>query len=197
MLPKMQSQPVVNGTPVKPRDCAIAICVPLDCETFVRAFTCGAEGTFVRDNAREVDKYLSPTQRWIAYEPLATLIGQVLAYAERLGVKVVRNGTLDQFGTLCESYPVVSLVAHWRSARFRESDLVDRALLERMIEPADSKLRGLLWELTGGFEAVEDLLTIRNKALDRWCRGRTICGFVDGGSAQRDADRLASPTGHD
>jgi hypothetical protein len=112
-----------------------------------------------------MDKYLSPNQRWTAYEPLAKLIEQVMTYAERLGVKVVRKATLEQFGALCGSYPVVSLVAHWRSARFRESDLVDRTLLERMARQGDSELGELLRRLTGGFEVAEDLLTILNKAL--------------------------------
>lgn len=165
MSPKTSDRPALGNMPVKPRDCAICICVPLDSETFVRALTCGEPGTFVLENSRASDKYLSPLQRWKLYEPIATLISQVLAQAERRGVRVVRKATLEQFFALCPSVPVLSLVAHWRSARFRASDLVDTNALEALIH-GSSALRQLLWDLSGGYQSTDDLLGILNLALN-------------------------------
>lgn len=39
---------------------------------------------------------------------------------------VVRHASITQFRELCcSSYSVVSLIAHWRSARFRAGDIVN------------------------------------------------------------------------
>jgi hypothetical protein len=165
MLPKTLDRPALIRTPVKPCDCAIAICVPLDYETFVHALTHGEPGTFVLDNSRDIDKHLSPHQRWKFYEPLVRLISQVLDHVERRGVHVVRNATIEHFFALCITYPVVSLVAHWRSARFRMSDLVDTTALEALIY-GDSTLRKLLLDLTGGYQPIDSLLAVLNLALD-------------------------------
>jgi hypothetical protein len=154
----------------KPRNCAVAVCVPLQVETFVRAFEEGEEGTFVRENDRPEYRYLSPVQRWEKYAPLARMIEDLLRHVERLGVRVIRNAQLEDWYELCRSWPVVSLVAHWRSARFRKSDLADAEALAKLAW-SDSALRQTLMAMDGEVamdREVEagELLPLLNRALE-------------------------------
>src|SRR5215472_11040757 len=109
---------------VSPRDCGLAIAIPLDRNSFVSKLSGEADGNFIQNFCAE-RKNLSAKGLWSLYEPYARYAQEVAARAERMGVSVVLDATLGDFISLLTTCEVVTLVAHWKSALFKPADIPD------------------------------------------------------------------------
>lgn len=129
---------------VSPENCAIAVSIPLAREEFLRQFHLGVVGGYVHENTKDSGPAVPGEVHWGCYTPQAELFASVLNDVEKAGVKIVRNAAMGDFHSLLAQYDVVTLVAHWKSAIFRTSDLVDPAALSEALRRGDSLLANLL-----------------------------------------------------
>jgi hypothetical protein len=116
--------------PVQPSDCALVVSVPLDRSAFDADLTAGTDFLrqfAARQAARDVDVL------WRLYEPAAVSVARTAARASRRGVVVRTRATATDFAHCVLQHHVVTLVAHWRSARFRASDILDPQTAGRML----------------------------------------------------------------
>ncbi|HKV91283.1 MAG TPA: hypothetical protein VJW20_01910 [Candidatus Angelobacter sp.] len=103
-----------------PRDCALLIAVPVTREKFLADLEPGHDGDFIQAFCRK--QRLGPDGLWSAYEPVASLTLDVGSEAHRRGVTVMYDATLSEFAERIPRAKVITLVAHWRSAWFRERE---------------------------------------------------------------------------
>ena len=109
-------------TPVSPRDCTLLVAIPLDRETFLADLT-RQDKDFAKTYADETPN-LNDLALWERYEPYAEITRYVCASVRRRGVTVVERATFADFcAALSSNQKVITLVAHWRSARFRAEDI--------------------------------------------------------------------------
>ena len=189
--------------PASPHDCALLIAAPLDRESFFADLE-RRDKEFAR-NFQSQFPALNDDALWRVYQPYAQLAAEVAARAAALGVRVAGGATFADFLRIVCEAPVVTLVAHWRSARFRREDIADaaavRAYLEQhanladsAAEPAWDRLNALLDRIAGedeenpagssGYEAARQY---------RWQGARAqiepgLGGAVRGGAAVEFAD---------
>src|SRR5689334_18190086 len=116
---------VENGRPIKPRDCTLLIAAPLDREHFFADLERN-DKEFARNFQRDYEA-LNNNALWRAYESYAGLAKEVIGRVSELGVRVVERASLADFHREICANEVITLVAHWRSARFREFDIEDPA----------------------------------------------------------------------
>jgi hypothetical protein len=120
---------------VSPSDCGLAVTIPLDRETFAKKLEREEEGNFVQAFRAERSA-LSVDGLWRLYQPYADLASEIANRVRAFGVSVVLDVSLDQFASLLRSHAVVALVAQWRSALFRASDIQDaHAIFDRLSDP--------------------------------------------------------------
>lgn len=77
---------------------------------------------------------------WSLYEAGTTAAVATIARAKRRGVTVCKRSALADFARCLEQYSVVTLVAHWRTARFRTSEILDPSAVHRLL--LDGKVNG-------------------------------------------------------
>jgi hypothetical protein len=118
---------------VSPKDCAIAVCIPLEQADFIRQFHLANEGSFVYENTLDSGPRIPAEVHWGCYQSQARFFKSVLEEAGKAGVRVVLNATMRDFHLLLQENDVVTLVAQWKSARFRASDLIDRLALSNAL----------------------------------------------------------------
>jgi hypothetical protein len=147
--------------------CAVLIALPLDMEHFVQSLRCGQEGTFAK--AFQAAGRSNLPERTVAqlFQTTADLVQDVLEEATRLGVRVLRNASLQEFADLVSSHTVVTLVAHSRDARFFESDVTDLDAVFDALESRDSQFSKVVAEL---------LMGSTDATLPQ--RGKSICEMV-------------------
>ena len=121
-MAKIEILNAVLEAPARPRDCALLVSVPTTREEFFHDCNSGAD--FVETYTRQ-SRGTTPNDGWEAYQPYASLARHVIARAKKYGVTVFERATLDQLHRVLPAYAVTTLVAHWRSARFRPPDIVD------------------------------------------------------------------------
>ena len=128
---------------ISPRECGLAIAIPLDKDTFARKLEREQEGNFVQAFSAE-RKNLSVDGLWRLYEPYATFTRSVAVQVRGLGVSVVLDATLEHFASLLSDCAVTALVAQWRSALFRPADITDPvAMLSQMSQPESGLAQGV------------------------------------------------------
>ena len=124
---------------MRPTDCALLVAVPVTREEFgadlargtdfTRLFRQGREG--IRDGAL-----------WDFYRPYADLALRVADGAAGLGVRVFYRCTRAAFQRALEESPVVTVVAHWRGAAYRDADILDPAAARARAAPLLSARNG-------------------------------------------------------
>lgn len=126
--------------PVKPSDCALALCIPLTKEAFFADLDPAAPKDFVKSRASSFPG-MAMAERWEDYAPIVRTATRVRAELEPLGVTFVPHTTLADFGALLARYAVVTLVAHWRFAPFDAGDVLDIAGLVRKLSSPRSPIQ--------------------------------------------------------
>jgi len=111
-------------TIVTPRECALALAIPLT----KSAFLADLHRPHVRDFGASVQRQLSRAseqQLWNDQQPLAAAAVRISKEVERLGVTVCRDAALSDFARLCRSFDVVTLVTNWRCPPVRADDILE------------------------------------------------------------------------
>jgi hypothetical protein len=114
---------------VSPRDCALVITVPLTRDEFLGDLAAPGRKHFASHVvASNAVRGASEDYYWNSvYGPVARTTTRVAARAEKLGVTVRRGARIADLTDLLSAFPVVTLIAHWRFARFAPDDIVDVA----------------------------------------------------------------------
>jgi hypothetical protein len=119
---------------VRPSDCALVVSVPLDRSAFDADLAAGTDFLqqfAARQASRDVDML------WRLYEPAAVSVARTAVRAARRGVAVRTRATATDFAQCVAQHLVVTLVAHWRSARFRANDVLDPPAVVRMLRQSE------------------------------------------------------------
>jgi hypothetical protein len=134
-LPTIEILSSVSQSRVRPRDCALLVAVPSTRREFFDDYRVGTD--FVK---RYTSESPSPDASWGQYEKYASLARHVIDRVKKRGVSVIERATLADLHKTLPAYPVTTLMAHWRSARFRPDDIsrtsrVAEYLAERAAAP--------------------------------------------------------------
>jgi hypothetical protein len=116
---------------MRPSDCALLVSVPLQRSEFMADL--GARTDFVElfvasQRSRDLDVL------WATYEASAATVVASTERARRRGVTVFRRCVLADFERCLGQFQVITLVAHWRSALFRASEILDLQGVARFVE---------------------------------------------------------------
>lgn len=130
--------------PTSPRDCVLLIAAPLDRDRFFADLE-RRDKEFARNFQRQFAA-LNDAALWRAYEPYASVAKEVGTRVSELGVRVIENVTLADFRDSLTAYEVTTLVGHWRSARFREDDIVNAAAVRAYIQNHGVGCEGPEWD---------------------------------------------------
>jgi len=117
---------------MRPADCALVVTVPLERPEFMADIHAGTD-FLDQFRARQRTRLLEVL--WSVYEASVATAAATIARAGRRGVTVCKRSGLVDFARCLEHYPVVTLVAHWRSARFRAKEIEDPAAVHRLLFP--------------------------------------------------------------
>ncbi|WP_168791459.1 hypothetical protein [Paraburkholderia aromaticivorans] len=153
-------------TSVSPSDCAIAVGVALTRDHFVQRFLAAEEGSFIYENMIVGStRTRDPDAAWRRWSDTAARIETGLRCVERMGVRVRREARLTDIVALMDSYEVVTIFSHWRSAIFRSTDLCDAQALSQSLGDPRHALHCAVEEWSGsparGIEPLAEL----NRAL--------------------------------
>ena len=130
-MPKIQLLNALQEQPSRPRDCALLVSVPTTWQEFSADYSAGAD--FVAGYTRSSGGSTAE-DGWRAYQPYASLARHVMNQVKKRGVTVFERATLAHLHSALETYPVTTLMAHWRSARFRPQDIVDPAAVSAFLQ---------------------------------------------------------------
>ncbi len=157
---------------VSPRDCALAVGLPLD----ARQFYCDLESGNGRDFARSIRRRyrVSPEGAWNLYRGDARYLGEVCDAAEQAGVLVDRAATAEALRSMFAQRTIVTIVSHLRVKELSGRDVVDPAGLLAAVrtgtDPVSRHLRELTEDVddsdTGLSRLVELLREVAVKALE-------------------------------
>jgi hypothetical protein len=158
-LPTIEILNAVPELPSRPRDCALLVTVPTTREEFSADYRSGTD--FVAGYLRTAGG-LTADAGWEAYQPYASLARHVMTSARKLGVALVERATLAELHCAVAAWPVTTLVAHWRSARFRPPDIADAASVRAYLTKA-----GVTLPPANGNHEHEALCAALNAVLDQ------------------------------
>ena len=125
--------------PVCPRDCGLAIAIPVDQNGFLNKLSREAEGNFAQSFGSGRQS-LSPLGLWRLYEPYAQYTQKVAEMARQSGVSVVLGASLDDLKQQLATHEVVTLIAHWKGALFKPADIIDSRGIASALQSSQSKL---------------------------------------------------------
>ena len=117
---------------MRPADCALVVTVPLERAEFMADILAGTD-FLDQFRARQRTRLLEVL--WTVYEASVATAATIIARASRRGVTVCKRSGLVDFVRCLEQYAVVTLVAHWRSARFRANEIEDPIAVHRLLFP--------------------------------------------------------------
>jgi hypothetical protein len=116
------------------RNCRLLLAIPLDQRTFFARAEADPGGFAAAFRAQR--RLLSDHAVWEAYAAHARLVCEIVADVRRHGVTVVTDAALPDFAAAAHEAAVVTLVAHWRSPAFLESDFHEtQALADAWRDP--------------------------------------------------------------
>jgi len=126
---------------VGPRDCALAIALPLTKQQFLSQLQAEHEhdyASYIR--SLHLAKGANDDYYWnVVYEPFAAVMSETLNAIEKCDINIVRDATLEDFRRLTTMFPVVTLVSHWRFRALQAEEIVDlNAVLHAMENPVGS-----------------------------------------------------------
>ncbi len=116
---------ILNAIPeldIRPRDCAFLVAIPTSRKEFLEDLAAGRD--FAQTFAAQQNAS-TPEQAWQAYWRYADAAAYTMKCVRKRSVAVFGRATLAGFQNAVASFPVTTLVAHYRSARFRPADIVN------------------------------------------------------------------------
>ncbi len=116
---------------MRPSECALVVAVPLQRAEFMADYAAGTdflEHFVTPHRTRDIDVL------WAMYEASAATAVTSMNRARRWGVTVVQRAVLADFARCLQQFPVVTLVAHWRSALFRANEILDLDVVRRFLQ---------------------------------------------------------------
>jgi hypothetical protein len=121
----------------KPHQCALALAIPLNRDDFLAGLESGINKDFTKSLARQ-NSALTENALWeTVYEHTAKTVKSVAQAVVAKGVTVVTNATFRNVQELFQQFPVVTLVAHWRSSTFYASDFIaPNQLIKALDQPS-------------------------------------------------------------
>jgi hypothetical protein len=127
-------------TPTNPKDCALAVAIPLTREEFLADLAKPGEKDFVHHFRRERGlERADPEFCWQTYEADEILfVKAVCSEVTRQGVTVVYEACLSDLADLLARFPVVTLVAHSRFVQVQPSDVKDVSRLLSTLQKSES-----------------------------------------------------------
>jgi hypothetical protein len=118
----MLANPADLYTPTLPKDCGLAIALPLTEEEFRLDFTENrADHDYAPRRAEEQNWQTFWKQR---IKPIAEVASSLVAIAQDLGIEVRESATLNDLTELFNSRSVVTIIAHWRGHHLYPEDLL-------------------------------------------------------------------------
>lgn len=142
----------VAKSPISPCDCVLLIGVPLTEYDFVRKLEGQIDGNFAQAVTRA-----KPNLAWLAYQRYIWLFSSIANSVEKLGVTVVRRATIDDLRSFIGK-KVITLMSQWRSALFKEGDILDPHGLQNALSASESSLNLVLqrWNVVPNESIPED-----------------------------------------
>jgi hypothetical protein len=129
--------------PVSPRDCLLLIGIPIAREDFFRKLTGPRDGNFAQTVVET-----RPELAWASYERYVQLVERTASAAKAVGVEVIRKASPADVRRLAARFNVITVISHWRSARFREGDVLDPPAVAAAMTSSGSRLRHTLSKFT-------------------------------------------------
>ena len=124
----------------KPHQCALALAIPLTRNNFSLGLDLNAKKDFIKSLARR-NVALTQDALWeTVYAPTVKIVASVAQAVSAKGVTVITNATLSDVRDLFQQFRVVTLIAHWRSARFYPSDFLNPNQLIKALEQPTTPL---------------------------------------------------------
>jgi hypothetical protein len=131
----------------KPYECALALAIPLTRDDFSLGLDLNAKKDFIKSLARR-NVALTQDALWeTVYVPTVKIVTSVAQAASAKGVTVITNATLSDLRGLLQQFRVVTLIAHWRSARFYPADFLNPNQLIKALEQPSTPLMELFVSL--------------------------------------------------
>jgi len=158
---------------MRPADCALVVTVPLERAEFMADIR---SGTDFLDQFRGRQRTRLLEVLWTAYEASVATTATIVACARRRGVIVCTRGGLIDFTRCLERCAVVTLVAHWRSARVRANEIEDPAGVEFVDGVAG--VETIVAAIPVAFSGVLDLTVCNSTLLAEEVRRRRRFGLV-------------------
>jgi hypothetical protein len=121
----------------KPHQCALALAIPLNRSEFSKNLDLGVNKDFIKSIARR-NSALTEDALWeMVYAHTVKTVKSIAQAASARGVTVITNATLSDVRELFQQFRVVTLVAHWRSARFYPTDFLNpNQLIKDLVQPS-------------------------------------------------------------
>lgn len=136
---------------VTPRDCALALAIPLTCQQFLDDLA-HPESKDYASHVKRINEQKSVDEEYYwneVYGPLARNVTKICNEVEELDVTVNRRLRLADLTDLLGRFRVVTLVAHWRFTRIRPEDILDVfSFLEALQAPQSRVQQSLLQAFT-------------------------------------------------
>jgi hypothetical protein len=121
----------------KPHQCALALAIPLNRDDFLMSLDLSTNKDFVKSLARR-NSALTEDALWeIVYADTVKTVISVAQAVSAKGVTVITNATLSDVRELFQQFRVVTLVAHWRAAKFYPADFLNpNQLIQALAQPS-------------------------------------------------------------
>jgi hypothetical protein len=163
----------------KPNECALALAIPLTRNDFSLGLDLNANKDFIKSLARR-NVALTEDALWeTVYAHTVTTVTSIAQAASAKGVTVITNATLSDVRGLLQQFRVVTLVAHWRSARFYPADFLNpNQLIKALEQPSTPLMESFVSLLPQNWlstiqelEANDDIIQILPKTLAKEFNG--------------------------
>lgn len=124
----------------KPHQCALALAIPLNRDDFLMRLNLNTNQDFIKSLARRYSALTKDALWEIVYAHTVKTVTSVAKAASAKGVTVITNATLSDVRELFQQFRVVTLVAHWRAARFYPTDFLNPHQLIKALEQPSTPL---------------------------------------------------------
>jgi hypothetical protein len=129
----------------KPHECALALAIPLNRDDFLAGLDLSTEKDFIKSLARR-NSALTEEALWeMLYSHTIKTVISVAKAVSAKGVTVVDKATLSNVQELFKQFRVVTLVAHWRSAKFYPADFFNpNQLIKAILHPSTPSMKAFV-----------------------------------------------------
>lgn len=181
--------------PTEPRDCALAIAIPLSREEFLADLAQPEEKDFVHHFRKGYGlERADPEFCWQAYEANEALfVKAVCAEATRFGVTVAYEVRLADFANLLLRFPVVSLVAHSRFVPVQPTDILDASKIIKTLQAPENDVHEAMRQtlLQRDPQLLDSRISTNMEYVDLKSRVASVIGTVAGEAEKLYLDNMS------